>query len=191
VQFSSPEFEAMVRRAFDLTDDEPIYDSQLAGIQALTIANGEMMGGCRYNHEWYHNAGRDDHGKAVPLDDLRLFPNLRFLSLSVPYNDDASLQVLGEMKKLMTLYISGDKITSLEMLRGLNELHWLVLAGKGMTDLTPLEGKDLYMLHLRCSPIKSIEVLRNMPNLEDVYISECPKIKDLSPIEHVPNVHVD
>lgn len=191
VQFTSPEFEAMLRRCFRLTDDELIYDSQLAGVHALTIANGEMIGGCQYNHEWYYNAGSDDYGKAVPLDDLRLFPNLHHLSLHVPHNEDASLQVLGELKRLMSLYLSGDKITSLEMLRGLPDLHWLTLAGKGITDLSALEGKDLYMFHLRCSPIKSIEVLRSMPNLEDVYIGECPKIKDLSPIDHVPFARVE
>ena len=185
VEFSSPEFEAMVRRCFGLTDDEPIYDSQLAGIAALTIVGNEMHGGCYFDFGWYY----DGVGKDVPLDDLKLFPNLRFLSLHGSY-DDAALQVLSGLNRMETLHLSSDKITSLEMLRGMNNLQWLTLGGKGITDLSPLEGKDLIEFNLLNSRIESIETLRNMQNLESVTFLDCSKLKDLSPVDHVPYVNV-
>ena len=157
------------------------------GKLALTIVGDEMHGGCYFDFGWYY----DGVGKDVPLDDLKLFPNLHFLSLHVSNNDDAALQVLGELNRIETLHLSGNKITSLEMLRGMNDLHWLTLAGKGITDLSPLEGKDLREFNLLNSHIESIETLRNMQNLESVSFLDCSKLKDLSPVEHVPYVNVD
>ena len=115
------------------------------------------------------------------LDDLAHFPQLTQLMLDIPYNTSESLTAVGLLTDLETLTIRGNKLTTLEALAPLHYLASIEIMGKGITDITPVEGMTVLdhfsMYH---TSVESIEPLRNLKYIGSgtVRIGNCKKITD-------------
>ena len=187
IEFADARFEQQLRKAIGREDKEPVYNTELATITALTITSGKVEIGYNY-YETDKVRTSDKYGKAMVLDDLAHFPQLTQLMLDIPYNTSESLTAVGLLTDLETLTIRGNKLTTLEALAPLHYLASIEIMGKGITDITPVEGMTVLdhfsMYH---TSVESIEPLRNLKYIGSgtVRIGNCKKITDFSPIDRV------
>jgi len=62
------------------------------------------------------------------------------------------------------------------------QVEWLQLVNTAVTDLSCLAGTRIKRLSIQASPIRDLEFARNLPNLEDLDVSGCVSLTDLTPL---------
>ncbi|WP_158099071.1 leucine-rich repeat domain-containing protein [Flavonifractor sp. An100] len=176
----------------DLTNDDLKELGALSNLQSLSLRDNEAV------TDLSPLSGLTDLKElnlmgtgAVDLTPLAGLTNLEDLKLANPEISD--LSPLASLKNLKSLHLDDGSLTSskilvLSPLAGLTELEHLYLPSTpNYTDFSPLAGmtklKELTMMGTRYSnsnSIDSLEFLRNMTQLETLYISV--RSADLAPL---------
>lgn len=130
VSFQDAKFERMVRDAMDRSEDVPIYPSELAAIQNMSIRSGTML----FSPEIL-NASNDKQPGVLDLQDLKLFPNLLYLNITDM--TCAGFEMLAELPELRQLILIRTGLTDCSFLSGMT-LKELDLAGNNIVDFAPI-----------------------------------------------------
>ncbi len=137
--------------------------AKLAELTELTIKNG---------------------GHIETLEGLQYCTNLENLMLPECGLDDDDMKYIGSMPSLFTLDLSGNNITDISPLAGL-DLGCLFISNNSISNLWPLSGMtNLYMLILEGNPLSGTGALKPLAGLTGMrllYLSEC-EITDVAPL---------
>jgi len=114
--------------------------------------------------------------------------NLEELQCETGVSDISALKTLSRLRSLDV----GDDVDDLSPIRHLTNLSKLSVRGD-ISDLSPLTDLNLRFLCLvnsnpNQSEIVDVECLRNMSDLESVYLTGFSKLRELDPLAHCPDL---
>lgn len=186
VTFSSPLLEQAVREELQRTNDEPIYEKDLAGVTQILICGNTIFHN-RTEHEQYLEAhtvnGTDpEQGDITDISLLSKMPNLHYVIL-----DSQKIYDISPLKgkKLTELSLCNNPITDISSLSGCSTLQKLSINQTGVTSLAPLSDcTSLMELDCSLSPIVSLAPLRSLP-LHILYMADI-SASDYEELEHLP-----
>jgi len=96
---------------------------------------------------------------------------------------------LEKCKTLLSIDLSGNEITNLAPLAGLDRVQQLILNQNKISDLTPLATmKALQYIGIEGNQVKSLEPLKGLDRLSSFYATG-NQIEDLSPLHGLPKLH--
>ncbi len=227
-----PVLEAAVRPSAGLTEGEPITGEALLNVQSIGIYDQTIHDfsglACLTQVMWisFENVGLTELSvfqampglshldvRCDPITDLSpLAPLVNITSLSIPQGSDCELEggvtdlsPLSGLTGLNSLDLTGHLIESLEPLRGLSQLEWVVLDNNptlsslsgleespylnylvvnnaAITSLLPLSQLALLeSLYASETLVESLAGLENHPALTTLYVADAP-FSDLSPL---------
>ena len=176
VDLNDMQFGQMIREALEKEEGEAVYPSELAAIRRITMRGGTIS----FTEESLQpRAGYKQDG-IIDLHDLASFPNLKVLNITDM--KCAGYDVLADLKNLSQLTLIRTGITDCTVLGGLH-LESLSLAGNSIEDFSPIASMaDLRSLNLFMTGLDTLEIVRDLSNLELLVVGENP-ISELAPIE--------
>ena len=182
VVFSDAEFERMVHEALEKAEGEAVYAPELELVTRLTM----RFGIAEFSEKVIQSAAKyNTPERPLDLSDLRLFPNLEYVSVT----DMActGFEALADLPKLRRLTLIGVGVTDCDAFAQL-PLTRLNLARNDIESFAPLASMTaLKALNLYMTGLDSLEVLRNLNHLEMLLIGGNP-ITDLEPLEEMKNL---
>lgn len=155
VQFEDAAFEKAIRKLIGKPQGE-ILNTDLLGITEIDIWGEQVNDEFRF---LLLRLGHDNNsGQIHTLNDLKLFPSLKSLSICLQkdmdigalsgltnledlqlYNNQITdISMLKDLKNLKRLNLSGNKISDISALKDLTNLKTLVLQGNQISDISPL-----------------------------------------------------
>ena len=143
--------EAALRQELQLDEGEPIPMERLGEVEQLLVCGQELVGTIREHEEmvnWAHDLYIEEraHGDISNQD----------------------LELLEQCVNLKVLILDYQQISDLSPLAQL-PLEYLSLTGNEVSDLSPLSGMtELQVLDLGENPVRSIQVLAELPQLREV-----------------------
>lgn len=143
--------EAALRQELQLDEGEPIPTERLGEVEQLLVCGQELVGTIREHEEmvnWAHDLYIEEraHGDISNQD----------------------LELLEQCVNLKVLILDYQQISDLSPLAQL-PLEYLSLTGNEVSDLSPLSGMtELQVLDLGENPVRSIQVLAELPQLREV-----------------------
>ncbi len=130
-----------------------------------------------------------DLGKTdLRQSDLHIIAELPVQWLSLSHTGIADLTPLGRMKTLKVLYLSGTAINDLAPLRNV-PLGYLAADHTGIKDISVLENKNMWILGISGTKVKSLEPLRGQKKVKRLFINDT-LIEDITPIKGMPLTHL-
>ena len=162
---------------------------------SICLAAGLLMG-CTKGHSAVQWDSYDASTRTLYLidqglndEDIAPLQNLTGLvSLTLTGNKITDLTPLAGLTNLTGLYLSDNQITDLTPLAGLTNLTELYLSDNQISDLTPLAGlAKLTQLYIGDNRITDLTPLAGLTNLTDLSVLN-NDIADWSYVAHVPNV---
>jgi len=120
------------------------------------------------------------------ISPLKQLTTIRKLKLPESVSD---LSPLNALKKLESIEIQNSKITNLDALEGLTNLHTLFIPGnRELSDITGLKGlENLEALWLGESKVGDLSPLKDLKKIKVLRVNST-KVSDLSPIKNLKNV---
>ena len=143
--------EDALRQALQLEEGESIPTERLGEVEQLMVCGQELMGTLQ-EHEERVNTAHDFYVVETPHGDI----------------GDEDLALLEQCTNLRVLILDYQQISDLSPLARL-PLEYLSLTGNEVSDLSPLSGlTELQVLDLGENPVRSAEVLAELPALREV-----------------------
>ena len=153
VRVSSPLLEEALRQELGLEAGEPIPAERLGEVEQLLVCGQTVMGTLQ-EHEEAVSSAHDFYVVETPHGDI----------------GDEDLELLAQCGNLRVLILDYQQISDLSPLAGL-PLEYLSLTGNEVSDLAPLSSlSGLQVLDLGENPVRSPEVLAQLPDLRDVVL---------------------
>ena len=107
----------------------------------------------------------------IPIEIIELADSLKFFALRD--NEVSDISLVGRLKGLQVLDLSGNNINDFSVLKDLKNLRKLYLNSTGLEDISFLrELKGLQVLDLSRNRINNISVLGELKELQELYLSE-------------------
>ena len=195
VRFKDKVFEASIRKLIG-KEEGKIRRIDLAGITEMGISGNKVFSEISkntFNYDGWFNDGWYDresisNGKIESLNDLRMFPELK--KLSVCFQPLIDINAFKYLTNLKVLDLSNNNlmfINALEEAANLNELN---LSGNKIKDISVLEKlSNLEVLNLSNNNIRDINALTSLTNLRvlDLSINDLGKI---SALEELTNLEI-
>jgi Leucine-rich repeat (LRR) protein len=128
----------------------------------------------------------------ISVDQIPTFKQLtefrRLVRLEIGLGTFDSFEDFPAMPELRIIW--GTRVNSLLGLQQFPQLQNLVNFGGEIDSLEPLrDARHLTHVNITASRIRSLEPLAGLTELRDVFISTEAESLDLSPLEHLPNLH--
>ena len=181
VTFRDPEFERMVREALGKEEDEAVYAPELKPITRISM----RFGVAAFTEEVLPPVMGYKQDCPLDLSDLRLFPNLQFVSITDM--DCAGFEALNDLPKLRRLTLIDAGVTDCSVLVGLS-LESLSLARNSIEDFSSLSTMTgLKSLNLYMTGLDSLDVLKDLTKLELLIVGDNP-VSELEPVEGMKNL---
>jgi len=95
---------------------------------------------------------------------------------------ERDLSALGNLSCKQLRLGNCPNLVDLAALKNVQALEWLSLNITGVTDLSCLAGTKLKILSFHESPIRDLAFVKNLPNLEELYVFSAPPVTDLTPL---------
>ena len=194
VQFEDAAFEKAIRKLIGKEEGE-ILSTDLAGITVIEIWGEEVILDPSINvfgnSEGFTIKGQryTDRGHIQTLNDVKLFPDLK--KLSVNFQSLSDISGLEGLSKLAELELRANEIKDISPLEGLKNLYWLDLGMNRIEDISALEGlENLCFLYLGSNQVSDISALGRLTNLRSLYldsniISDISALKGLKDLEQL------
>ena len=205
VVWSDAAMERLVRQALDRPEGD-IYAEELAQIRVLRICKGDIV--MSVDEDPGRLTGGPDIDEPITsLEDLRYFPNLTILQVSVQeitdisiledftsltelnlwINNISDISVLSNLTSLTVLDLSMNDLddSDITVLSGLTSLEWLCLSYNELSDLSPLSGlTSLKGLALYANNISDLRPLESLTRLETLDIG-ANNVSDISALANL------
>ncbi|WP_287925396.1 ABC transporter substrate-binding protein [Kosmotoga pacifica] len=125
------------------------------------------------------------------ITDISVLPSLQNLhGVSLGRNPLSSIEPIKNMTWLENLALVGLGLTNsdIQFLQNFSNLKWLWLnENQGISDLTPLQNLNLYLLDIGGCSVSDLSPLAGHTNLENLW-AWGNSITDLSPLQNLPNL---
>jgi len=204
IQWKDPTLEKMIRKGLDKLDGD-ILALDVMDIENLLIIGDSFVfiddprfKGLSYDDIWNDILGeqtlmidKDEwdnwkSGGIQILNDLVYFKELKVLKIIA--NRVQDFRVLRELNNLIELDLAGNQISDISALSELINLKILSLNGNHIQDINALETvKNLNNLDLRSNQIKEINSLSQLINLQIVYLNS-NDIQNVDPLGSLINL---
>lgn len=216
-EFVSPNIERAVRLQLGKTESEPLYTSELEGVDTLLLC-GDLAFTTWEELTNYHQLCIDSYA-ALPratepliLDDLELLTGLKYLCLdkqgiteipqlpeglerlSIMDNELTSVDGIERCKHLQELHLSGNfSLIDISALSALSELKILNLACcVSLTSIEAVTSLPLELLHINYTDVKHVETLSQLTQLKELLFSDLDSetLAQISGLKQLESVEV-
>lgn len=134
-----------------------------------------------------------DYNSPISINDFNFLKNLTNLEmLSIDYLNANDISAIGELSNLKKLSLTNSNMANAKFspLSKLTKIEELNLSMQNITDITFLsEYKNLKVLYLNGNNYTSIESLKNLTNLTQLYIGCNKSLNDFSALESLVNLN--
>lgn len=133
-----------------------------------------------------------DHNSPISIDNFNFLKNLSNLeSLTIDYLNANDISAIGELTNLKKLSLTNGNMsnTKFSSLSKLNKIEELNLSMQNVTDISFLTSyNSLKILYLNGNKFTSIEPLKNLTNLTDLYLGCNSNITDFKTLSTLVNL---
>ena len=189
ITFQSPELEQFIREMLYIARTEKVQSSDLWEIESLKLPEAVTT----LEDLRYFSALKDLDLQGCSIEDyspLLHLIQLEGLNLNGNLVSAETLDVIGQLENLKSLYLSGCGISNISALAGLVNLEDLDLSDNSIKDINGLKDMDkLVKLNLRSNAIPNLEPLSGLTTLQEFNISY-NAITSLSPLQLCSNMQI-
>lgn len=134
-----------------------------------------------------------DYNSPISINNFNFLKNLTNLEmLSIDYLNSNDISAIGELSNLKKLSLTNGNMANVKFssLSKLTKIEELNLSMQNITDITFLSGyKNLKILYLNGNNFASIESLKSLTNLTQLYIGCNDALNDFSALESLINLN--
>ena len=206
IEFDDKGIEAAVRKQLSVSDNEPVYNDDAAGITKLVLVSDTEMAvnaGFTDNSDYYA-------GEVKTLTDLKNLPFIEELNiigikncditsislarslkyLSLRYMDLEDVSALSGLVNLEKLCLADNNISNIFPVGNLTGLSSLGIWNNNISDISPLSGLvNLKYFDISKNDVKDISIIANMPELKELWLYD-NNVRDISAILELKEIRI-